>query len=155
MFCLGCHYWTFSIPFNPGVIPAWRYLILLVSIFTFLPSGISMSKTMHLIFVFCMAETDSFYWPSNEIKRIRIDRVYRVLDRNSWNHTTVCKLFLLDRNTWKQTTIWKLFVLNRNTWNHTKVCKLFILNNCVQKKILRNKNMNMNVLCTRFLNPSA
>ena len=39
-----------------------------------------------------------------------------VLDRNTWNHTTVYKLFVLDRNTWYHRTVCKLFVLYRNTW---------------------------------------
>ena len=30
-----------------------------------------------------------------------------VLNQNTWNHTTVCKLFVLDRNTWYRTIVYK------------------------------------------------
>ena len=29
------------------------------------------------------------------------------LDGNTWNNTTVCKLFVLDRNTWYHIIVWK------------------------------------------------
>ena len=49
-----------------------------------------------------------------------------VLDRNTWNYTTVLKLFVFDRNTWIYITVSKLFVFDGNTWNHTTVLKLFV-----------------------------
>ena len=50
-----------------------------------------------------------------------------VIDRNTWNHTTVYKLLVIDRNTWNHTTVYKLLVIDRNTWNHTTVCKLLVI----------------------------
>ena len=32
-----------------------------------------------------------------------------ILDTNTWNHTTVLKLFVLDRNTWLHVSMWKTF----------------------------------------------
>ena len=45
-----------------------------------------------------------------------------VLDMNSWNHTTVCKLFQLNWNSWTHTIIFikpEYFLLD--------ICKLFVL----------------------------
>ena len=40
----------------------------------------------------------------------------------TWNHMVMYRL-LLDRNTWNYTTVYKLFVLSENTWYHISVCK--------------------------------
>ena len=50
-----------------------------------------------------------------------------VLDRNTRYYIIVCKLFLLDRNTWNYIIVGKLFVLDRNTWYYITVSKLFVL----------------------------
>ena len=50
-----------------------------------------------------------------------------VLDRNTWYHIIECKLSVLDRDIWYHITVCKLFVLDRNTWYHITVCKLFVL----------------------------
>ena len=50
-----------------------------------------------------------------------------VLDRNTWYYVTEGKLFVLDKNTWYYITKGKLFVLDKNTWYHTTVGKLFVL----------------------------
>ena len=38
------------------------------------------------------------------------------------------KLFVLDRNTWNHTTVYKLLVLDRNTWNYMNVKELHKIN---------------------------
>ena len=50
-----------------------------------------------------------------------------LFDRNTRNHSTVCKLFVLDRNTWYHITVSKLFIFDRNIWCHITMCKLFVL----------------------------
>ena len=51
----------------------------------------------------------------------------RILNKNTWYHITVCKLFVLNRNTWYLVTVCKLFIFDRNTWYHRTVCKIFVL----------------------------
>ena len=34
------------------------------------------------------------------------------------------QFIVLDMNTWNYTTVCKLFVLDKNTWNHKIVCNL-------------------------------
>ena len=67
-----------------------------------------------------------------------------ILDRNTWNHITVWKVFVFDRNTWNHITMSKLFVLDKNTWNHTTLCKLFILDentwNYISMRKLKDKS---------------
>ena len=36
-----------------------------------------------------------------------------VLDRNTWNQRTVCKLFVLDRNTWNHRTVYKWMIIDK------------------------------------------
>ena len=42
----------------------------------------------------------------------------------TWNHIIVYK-FVLDRNTYNRTTLRTLFVLDKITWYHTTLCKNF------------------------------
>ena len=39
----------------------------------------------------------------------------------------VHKLLVLEKNTWNHTTVCKLLILDRNTWNHIIVCKQMII----------------------------
>ena len=42
-------------------------------------------------------------------------------------HINMHKLFVLDKNTWNYTTVWKLFVLDGNTLYHITVYKQMII----------------------------
>ena len=49
-----------------------------------------------------------------------------VLNENTWNNITLCKLIILDKN-FKTTYCVQIILLDRNTWNNITQCKLTIL----------------------------
>ena len=63
-------------------------------------------------------------------------------------YTCVCYMpsNLVNRNTWYHIIVCKLFILDRNTWYHITACKKKLLKNNYTKNV----NININIQCTWF-----
>ena len=66
----------------------------------------------------CRGAVGVFYSPS------RLG--FLALMRNTWNHTTVSKLFVFDRNIWYHMTVYKLFELSIVTWSYNCLLSIII-----------------------------
>ena len=68
-----------------------------------------------------------------------------ILDRNTWNHTTVYKSFVLDRNTWKYITVCKQMIIDK--CNGTlKIVMITTKNLQIDKTLALNNSLGVNVI---------
>ena len=63
-------------------------------------------------------QTNDYYW-IEIVNWMYIIVNELVLVRNTWNYTTVCKLFGFDRNTWYHVTMCKEMIIDQKQCNGT------------------------------------
>ena len=54
-----------------------------------------------------------YYWIEINTLDPIIEYKLLVLDKSTWNRTTVCKLLVLDKNTWNHITMWKWIMIDK------------------------------------------